>query len=140
MMQYTIIKGVQGICPDGWHLPTDDEFKILEGTVDSQYPVGDPIWNTEGWRGFDASLNLKSTSGWYFGGNGTGLYCFTVLPGGFRSNKGNISYGGKYAYFWSSSGGNSYYARYRKLYYHNDDISNFSINKDTGFSVRCLKN
>jgi len=38
---------------------TDDEWKILEGTVDSQYPVGDTIWNNKGWRGFDAGLNLK---------------------------------------------------------------------------------
>ena len=63
-------------CPIGWHLPTDDEFKILEGTVDSQYPVGDPIWNNTGARGYDAGLNLKSTSGWYYNGNGADLYGF----------------------------------------------------------------
>ena len=42
IMQYTTSPGVQGICPTGWHIPTDDEWKILEGTVDSQYGVGDP--------------------------------------------------------------------------------------------------
>lgn len=33
----------------------------MESTVDSQYAVGNPIWNNQGWRGFDAGLNLKST-------------------------------------------------------------------------------
>ena len=30
MMQYQTIEGVQGICPDGWHIPTDQEWKDLE--------------------------------------------------------------------------------------------------------------
>jgi len=74
VMQYTTTSGVQGICPEGWYIPTDDEWKILEGTVDSQYPVGDPIWNNTGHRGYDAGLNLKSTSGWSSGNNGTNLF------------------------------------------------------------------
>ncbi|MCK4980234.1 MAG: hypothetical protein KAS62_07550, partial [Candidatus Delongbacteria bacterium] len=79
MMQYDTTEGIQGICPPGWHIPTDDEWKILEGTVDSQYPVGDPEWDGTSVRGFDAGLNLKSTSGWILNGNGTGLYGFTAL-------------------------------------------------------------
>ncbi len=58
MMYYTTIQGVRGICPGGWHLPTNDEWKILEGTVDSQYPVSDTTWNNSGCRGYDAGLNL----------------------------------------------------------------------------------
>ena len=45
MMQYTTQQGVQGICPPGWHLPTDEEWKVLEGAVDSQYGIGDPEWD-----------------------------------------------------------------------------------------------
>ncbi|MCD4736058.1 MAG: T9SS type A sorting domain-containing protein [Bacteroidales bacterium] len=61
MMQYTSDTTAQGICPEGWHIPTDHEWKVLEGTVDSQYGVGDPEWNGELWRGFDAGGNLKET-------------------------------------------------------------------------------
>jgi len=39
MMEYVTDTAVQGICPAGWHLHTDHEWKVLEGTVDSQYPV-----------------------------------------------------------------------------------------------------
>jgi len=36
-MQFTTQQGTQGICPAGWHLPTDEEWKVLEGGVDSKY-------------------------------------------------------------------------------------------------------
>jgi len=69
-MQYTTQQGVRGICPPGWHLPTDEEWKVLEGAVDSQYGIGDPEWDNYYYRGFDAGTNLKSISGWYYEGNG----------------------------------------------------------------------
>jgi len=83
LMQYTNLAGSQGICPTGWHVPTDEEWKILEGAVDSQYGIGHTIWNTMMYRGYDAGKNLKSTSGWSGGGNGTNLFGFTALPSGY---------------------------------------------------------
>ena len=138
IMQYTTTQGEQGICPAGWHIPTDDEWKILEGTVDSQYPVGDLIWNNFGWRGFDVGLNLKSTSGWSNNGNGTDIFGFTALPCG-RCNDGVFFDVYEYAYFWSSTEIYDYTAWIRNLYFDYDDISRDNINKVNGFSVRCLK-
>ena len=103
MIQYMSATGLQGICPEGWRIPSDDEWKILEGTVDSQYPVGDPIWNNMGWRGFDAGLNLKSTNGWYNNGNGTDLFGFTSLPAGCRNYNGSFSYINNRTRFWTST-------------------------------------
>ena len=142
MMQYVIVQGVQGICPTGWHIPTDEEWKILEGTVDSQYGVYNSIWNLEGWRGFDAGLNMKSTSGWFQNGNGTNSSGFTALPGG-----GRHSYGGFYgltstASFWSSS----FYSQIdklawgRRVSYGFEIVHRGSHDWASGFSVRCLKN
>ena len=140
MMQYTTMQGVQGICPSGWHIPTDDEWKILEGTVDSQYPVGDPIWNNTEWRGFDVGLNLKSISGWYSAGNGVDLFGFTALPGGLRMIYGGSFLGfGQNAYFWSSTEYDDSYC-YRNLYYSNESTYRiFHSEENLGFSVRCLK-
>jgi len=61
MMQYTSQQGVQGICPSGWHLPTDEEWKVLEGAVDSKYGIGDSTWDDLPDRGYDAGTNLKTT-------------------------------------------------------------------------------
>jgi uncharacterized protein (TIGR02145 family) len=83
-MQYTTQPGSQGICPSGWHIPTDDEWKILEGNVDNLYGVGDPIWDNTGWRGFDAGKMIKSTSGWSSSGNGVDAFGFSALPAGNR--------------------------------------------------------
>ncbi len=74
IMQHTTTPGLQGICPPDWHIPTNEEWKQLEGETDSQYGYPDPEWDIVGWRGFDAGLNLKATSGWSAGGNGIDLY------------------------------------------------------------------
>jgi uncharacterized protein (TIGR02145 family) len=82
MMQYDTIAGRRGICPTGWHLPTDEEWKELEGAADSQYGYPDTEWNTTGFRGFDAGKNLKSQERWLLEGNGVDLFGFKILPGG----------------------------------------------------------
>lgn len=99
LMQYSSNKRARGICPEGWHIPTDEEFKVLEGMVDSNLPIGHPVWNQEDWRGFDAAYNLKSTSGWVNNGNGTDMYGYRLLTtgywyeGGFYSlNEGTTLY------------------------------------------------
>ena len=155
MMQYTTIQAGQGICPVDWYIPTDDDWKILEGTVDNQYPVGDPIWNIEGWRGYDVGSRLKVTYGWYGNGNGTNYFGFSVLPGGYRLNDGSFSGYITSAYFWTSTTklANDYSWSRALVYGHNDvnrndyeDLLNYSHNivnppdyDELGFSVRCIK-
>jgi uncharacterized protein (TIGR02145 family) len=136
MMQYTTQQGAQGICPTGWHVPTDDEWKVLEGTTDTQYGVGNPIWNNTGWRGFDAGKRLKSTTGWQ-GGNGTDAYGFTALPGGYY--QGSFYLQGYDCHFWTSSLQSNYNRRYIK---NSSDLiyRAFDGNTGWGFSVRCLRN
>ncbi len=53
--------GVQGICPNSWHLPSDEEWKILEGEVDSLYGYPDTEWDRTEYRGFDSGSNLNET-------------------------------------------------------------------------------
>jgi uncharacterized protein (TIGR02145 family)/uncharacterized repeat protein (TIGR02543 family) len=126
-------------CPEGWHLPTDNEWKILEGTVDSQYPVGDPEWDGTGFRGLDAGENLKSTSGWNSNGNGTDLYGFGALPGGIRHFSGSYYTLGFDGYWWSSSETSGTHAWSRGLGFVNDGSGRDNGYKTNGFSVRCLK-
>ena len=141
MMEYTTTQGVQGICPSGWHIPTDDEWKELEGTVDSQYPVGDPIWNQLWWRGYDAGKNLKSATGWYQN-TGTDAFGFTALPGGHRDYDGTFHQLTTYNYFWSSSCEYSPLLDIwkRSLNYQYVRVSrNVVSDPDCGFSARCLR-
>ena len=139
MMQYETIQGTQGICPPGWHLPTDEEWKVLEGSVDSQYGIGDQIWNSYGLRGYDAGTNLKTTSGWTGNGNGIDLFGFSGLPGGYRYSNGYFYYIGLHSLWWSSTEGNSTSSWNRYLSYNNPKVDrDYGDNKEFGFSVRCL--
>lgn len=140
MMQYTTQQGAQGICPPGWHLPTDEEWKVLEGSVDTQYGIGDPQWDISGdYRGSDAGTSLKTTSGWIYGGNSTDLFGFSCLPGGGRDSYGafiSVGFGG---YWWTSSDRNYSTAWYRSLYYYYPEVYQYYYGKRYGLSVRCLR-
>jgi len=140
-MDYTTQEGAKGICPPGWHIPTDEEWKILEGSADTQYPVGDPEWDDTGWRGYDAGKRLKSTAGWSTN-SGTDAFNFTALPGGERRFNGStfVSLGIE-GYWWSSTETSSSNAWRRVLRYDGDGAYRSDLYpKDRGFSVRCLKN
>jgi len=138
MMQYTTQQSAQGICPPGWHLPTDEEWKVLEGAVDSQYGIGDPEWDDYSFRGYDAGMNLKATSDWYQNFNGTDLFGFSGLPGGVRGYEFQaVGYVGG----WWTSKEYLYGAWVRGLYYDYPVVLR-GINKydeGGGLSVRCLR-
>ncbi len=142
-MQYVTTEGAQGICPEGWHIATDNEWKILEGAVDSQYPVGDPEWDGTGFRGYDAGGNLKEagTSHWDSPNTGaTNSSGFTGLPEGYRTYYDGSFYSlGRYGYFWSSSQYSTALAWLRYLGYNYASVYRIFTNKALGYSVRCLQ-
>ena len=115
---------IQGVCPNGWHLPSKVEWETLFNAVGGQSTAG---------------RVLKSTSGWNSSGNGTDAFGFSALPAGDRLNYGNFYIEGSGAYFWSSTEDDSYFA-YRMYLYYDYDYANLDyLNKDVGFSVRCLQ-
>ena len=140
LMQYKTQSGAQGICPDGWHIPSDEEWKTLEGTVDSKYHIGDLEWDgCDCFRGSDACKNLKSTSGWYNAGNGLDKFGFCALPAGFNYSFGSFEYLNKNAYFWSSTENLDFFAFQRNLSHSDPGIQREIIRKGRGLSVRCIK-
>lgn len=129
---------LQGICPEGWHVPTDMDWNILEGAVDSQYGIGDPLWNNIGWRGADAGSNLKEegTLHWWDVNTGTDTFLFTALPGGYFVE--NDFWGLEYrAIFWSSDP--SAYIRVLDAPESGVRRKTGSITNGHAFSIRCLK-
>jgi len=139
MMQYAPEEGAKGICPAGWHLPTDTEWKILEGSADSQYEIGSVTWDIWGHRGFDSGRNLKSESGWNYGSNGTDLFDFTALPGGRKW--GNSSWNIGTGTWWSSThNSNNDGAWHRILTEFEDGIERKGEDSSLAISVRCIKN
>jgi len=145
LMDYVTTSGAQGICPTGFHVPTDAEFKILEGNVDSQYGPGSAEWNKTGWRGYDAGYNIRSTEGWDGIGNGSDAFGFHALPGGTY-----VSYGE--AGFYDSECCNIYFTSTFNVptnnsYIRHMNVNDANVNKilriaittNDGCSLRCLK-
>ena len=131
--------GVQGACPDDWHLPSDDEWKQLEMYLGMSQADAD----VTGWRGTNEGSKLAGNSGLW--SNGTlendaafGTSGFLALPAGFRSSNGPFNLLGLYATFWSATFDASS-AWNRLLGYHNSEVHRFDDNKYFGFSIRCLK-
>lgn len=129
------------LCPDGWRVATDNDWKILEGNHDSELHPESSEWDNESWRGTDAGYNLKSTDGWIGMGNGDDIYGFTALPGGQRNAMdGEFERAGEWGTWWSDKNEeeNETYRRY--INHENQNIARFNSNPRSGYSVRCIKN
>jgi uncharacterized protein (TIGR02145 family) len=124
LMQYATTEGSQGICPDDWHVPTENEWNTLIGNSGGASAAG---------------LKMKSTTGWSNSGNGTNSSSFTVLPGGYSKPEGTFSDAGNDAGFWSSSVYPGYpYGMEFEIRYSSNDVFTSALVKTYGFSVRCI--
>jgi uncharacterized protein (TIGR02145 family) len=120
---------VQGACPDGWHIPSNDEFAELVDYLANH-----------GFAGTEA-IALKSTTGWEEDGNGTDDYGFNWLPAGLiQYSSGAYNRFGKYDWFWSSSK-DIETLKYKAIAsaYNLDIISFVSNYNNGGHSIRCLR-
>ncbi|MFO7656506.1 MAG: FISUMP domain-containing protein [Bacteroidales bacterium] len=119
---------IQGVCPDGWHIPSNEEWQQLIDYISSD--------------GFAENVGfaLKATSGWIEDGNGIDAYGFDAQPSGSRSatESGSFSNPG-YCSWWSSTENDLVCAYRSRLTYSNSSIEKRSSDKSNGFSVRCIK-
>lgn len=119
----------QGICPNGWHLPSRDELEVLELNVAAT--CGDTRSGFEG-------KHLKSATGWHSDGSGTDDLAFCLLPAGGSDGKQIINVG-YYTHIWSSTARTNDKAFDDQFVYNTDDIQAFYSLKKNARSVRCIK-
>jgi len=117
------VDDVRGLCPSGWHVPTDGEWTVMTDFLGGENVAGG---------------QMKTTYGWNGGGNGTNSSGFSGLPGGYRNYNGYFNGAGFFGYWWSSSPvGSSAWDRY--LYNSVEDVyRNYGLQRG-GFSVRCVR-
>lgn len=112
----------QGLCPTGWHVPSDEDWSALTDFVSSE-----------------AGKKLKASTSWPEDGNGTDNYNFAALPAGFCNGYGYHFYLGTDSYWWSSTGPNSTMAWSRYIGSKSDKVDKDLSEKAFGLSVRCIK-
>ena len=128
MMQYNTTQGIQGICPDGWHIPTNDEWTDLVNYLGDDDYIGGKLKEsgTTHWN----SPNYRAT-------NESG---FTALATGCRRyTDGDFLSLGIYTSFWSSTECNNTEVWYRYLVNNNSLLFHFCRLNTMGRSVRCVR-
>jgi uncharacterized protein (TIGR02145 family) len=111
----------QGICPDGWHIPSQADWDALMIAVGGESTAG---------------IKLATKKGWFI--NGTDEYGFSALPGGEGYSGGYFSNIGNIGAWWSASEENSHYAYERRINFITE-AKCFGEKKSDLLSVRCVK-
>ena len=125
----SVPSGVQGACPNGWHLPSHSEWSILINYLGGDY-------NAAGGK-----LKEVGTTHWIAPNTGaTNETGFTGFPSGSRDHDGTFNFGFHYATWWSSYSETSDIACYRFIYWDPDRVHFYCNHKDIAQGIRCLKN
>jgi uncharacterized protein (TIGR02145 family) len=115
----------RGLCPTGWHVPSDAEWTTLETSLGGSAVAGGKMKLTTGWD----TPNTGAT-------NSSG---FTGLPGGYLGTNGTYGSIGLYGYWWSSSEFDSYGAWFLTVNYNFSNTARDTDSGRHGFSVRCIR-
>jgi len=130
------------IAPEGWHVPSDAEWKELEMALGMSRDEANSIGRRgtdEGGKMKDTGL-LEGTGFWKSPNTGaTNESGLSVLPGGYRGRTCDFQWLYFEAHFWSSTQSNKIEACSRKLDYKRSNVARYKSDMDNGYSVRCIK-
>jgi uncharacterized protein (TIGR02145 family) len=144
LYNFHVINSGKEIAPYGWHVPTDEDWKVLE-----EY-IGMPVGELEAinWRGTNEGDRLKvennnDTPSWatFEGVWGTNDFGFSADGGSCRVFNGDWGFPatGRSGYWWCSTASDEY-GWFRYLDYQKSGIFRYAAHPNYGFSIRCVKN
>jgi uncharacterized protein (TIGR02145 family) len=132
LYNWAAVKNPNGLCPDGWHVPSDEEWQILVdylggddlagGTMKSTItdPAPHPRWSKP-------NIGATNSSG------------FNGLPAGLRRSNGTFREIGPYGAWWTATDGEKGDAWHRSIFFADTQVYHFVYGKGSGMSVRCIK-
>lgn len=128
LYNWQAVDDARGLCPNGWHVPTDEEWFVMMEELGGYYVAGVQMKTDYGW-----------SDGWAGSGNGTNLSGFSGLPGGHRSPYGgSFNSAGFRGYWWSSTPNGS-----KAWCWFMDSDEGYLFRSDQevhfGQSIRCIK-
>ncbi len=128
------------LCPDGWHVPSDEEWKILE----MELGMSQAMANELNYRGTNEGSKLAGSAFLWIDGNlennsEFGTSGFSALPGGYRAHNGLFNIVDEYGTWWTASEFDNLDAWYRGIYYQSTNVVRNFASKRSGNSVRCVR-
>jgi uncharacterized protein (TIGR02145 family) len=132
IMQYVTTPGAQGICPPGWHIPTDPAWTTLITNLGGTVIAGGKMKTTG---------NVEDGTGlWRYPNTGASNESgFSSEGAGYRNNDGTFRVLGYSTYYWSSTENTSGNSWYRLMHYNYNGILRDNVGKIFGFSLRCYR-
>jgi len=121
--------GVKGICPEGWHVPSNDEWTELLNFLGGETVAGGKLKETGTTHWFSTHPEATNESG------------FTALPGESRLDHGIFNAPGFYGYWWSATDVSAVQdlAYSLNIGCHGATVYRYDVDKSNGFSVRCVR-
>jgi uncharacterized protein (TIGR02145 family) len=140
LYNFYVVEDTKNVCPTGWHVPTDAEWKALEMYLGMTQTQAD----AELWRGTNQGSILSGTASLWQAGNlknnaQFGTSGFNAIPAGFRYISGVYGYLGLASFFWTSTNTDTSNANVRNLDWEHSDVLRYNDFKTGGRSIRCVK-
>ncbi len=138
LYNYYAVLDSRGLAPEGWHIPNDEEWKILEMFLGMSRKDAD----TTMFRGTTEGGMLKETgtTHWRIPNTGaTNSTGFTALPAGYRNPGGDYFDLGSYGFFWTSTSFDNVQSWTHILHFDWAGVYRYFFHQGDGFSVRCIK-
>jgi|WetSurMetagenome_2_1015567.scaffolds.fasta_scaffold00183_5 uncharacterized protein (TIGR02145 family) len=126
LYNYYAVAGTSELCPTGWHIPSSDEWATLIDFAGGSNVAG-------------SKLKHSGTEYWFSPNSAENSYQFSARGGGLRDQYGFFNNLGENCFFWTSTAYSADKAWYTVLSYNSSSILNNYLSKNSGFSVRCVK-
>jgi uncharacterized protein (TIGR02145 family) len=126
LYNYYAVVDSKNLCPDGWHIPSSEEWATLIDFAGGSSIAG-------------SKLKENGTKHWFAPNSSENSYHFSVLGGGLRDQYGIFDNLGENCFFWTSTAYSTDKAWYIVLYNNTSSALNNYWSKYAGFSVRCVK-
>jgi uncharacterized protein (TIGR02145 family) len=122
LYNYYAVSNAHNLCPDGWHVPTNDDWNTLITFLGGASVAGGKMKETGTDHWSDPNTDATNESG------------FTALPGGHRQTEGAFATKGEYCYWWYSD-----VSSYLLSSYNSGGLLSGGVANQFGFSVRCIQ-
>lgn len=130
----------RGLAPEGWHIPSDEEWKLLEMELGMSQEEADDF----GWRGTNQGSQIAGRADLWEDGeldknSDFNIINLNILPSGYRGLNSEFWNIKMFANFWTSNNYRDEFTFFRNLYFNKMQIYRTDANKTYGYSVRCIK-
>lgn len=129
----------RGLAPEGWHIPSDEEWNLLAETLGGQNIAADKLKALNTWEGYEETDDDDNPTGVFISDNANNLSGFSALPSGFCHHHGQFFDKDNACYFWTSDLDDNNHPVFRAIYCGYSDLAKDNENSVYAASIRCVR-